>query len=98
MFGRAALCGAISQYNSEEETFGPRNMQLIIGKSLTLRGFVVPKYMDMLEEFQRVIPPPLVATKQIKFDVTIRHGVESLPSAFLELFQGGNTGKMIVEF
>ncbi|KEX88183.1 putative oxidoreductase YncB [Corynebacterium pseudotuberculosis] len=44
------------------------------------------------------LSPPLVATKQIKFDVTIRHGVESLPSAFLELFQGGNTGKMIVEF
>lgn len=96
VFGRAALCGAISQYNSEE-VFGPRNMLSIIGKCLTLRGFVAPKYMDTVEEFQQVIAP-LVVTGQIQFDVTTRHGVDALPSAFLELFQGGNTGKMIVEF
>ena len=40
---------------------------------------------------------PLVLNGDIKYDVTTRHGIEAMPGAFLELFTGGNTGKMIVE-
>lgn len=96
-FGRAALCGAISQYNSTERPAGPRNLVLAIGKCLTLRGFVLGHYLHLAEEFRTKIAP-LVVSGEIKYDVTTRHGIENMPAAFLELFSGGNTGKMVVEF
>ncbi|MDK7110303.1 MULTISPECIES: hypothetical protein [Corynebacterium] len=41
---------------------------------------------------------PLVVSDKVAYDVTTRHGIENMPAAFLELFSGGNTGKMVVEF
>lgn len=96
-FGRVAMCGAISQYNSTETPTGPRNLALVIGKCLTLRGFVLGKYLHLAAKFQETMAP-LVVGGEISYDVTTRHGIENMPSAFLELFSGGNTGKMVVEF
>lgn len=95
-FGRVAMCGAIAQYNNTEKPSGPRNLALAIGKCLTLRGFVLGKYLDAAPEFQERMAP-LVLKGNIKYDVTTRHGIEAMPEAFLELFTGGNTGKMVVE-
>src|SRR3954449_10170283 len=40
-FGRAALCGSISNYNAVTAPPGPRNLGLVVGKQLSLRGFIV---------------------------------------------------------
>lgn len=96
-FGRIAMCGAIAQYNDTEPAPGPRNLGLSIGKCLTLRGFVVGQYTHLAKEFQEKIAP-LVVDGSIKYASTVREGIENMPSAFLELFEGGNTGKMIVKF
>ena len=96
-FGRIAMCGAIAQYNDTEPAPGPRNLGLSIGKCLTLRGFVVGQYTHLAKEFQEKIAP-LVVDGSIKYASTVREGIQNMPSAFLELFEGGNTGKMIVKF
>lgn len=96
-FGRIAMCGAIAQYNDTEPAPGPRNLGLSIGKCLTLRGFVVGQYTHLAKEFQEKIAP-LVVDGSIKYASTVREGIENMPNAFLELFEGGNTGKMIVKF
>lgn len=96
-FGRIAMCGAIAQYNDTEPAPGPRNLGLSTGKCLTLRGFVVGQYTHLAKEFQEKIAP-LVVDGSITYASTVREGIEDMPSAFLELFQGGNTGKMIVKF
>lgn len=96
-FGRIAMCGAIAQYNDTEPAPGPRNLGLSIGKCLTLRGFVVGQYTHLAKEFQEKIEP-LVVDGSIKYASTVREGIENMPNAFLELFEGGNTGKMIVKF
>ena len=96
-FGRIAMCGAIAQYNDTEPAPGPRNLGLSIGKCLTLRGFVVGQYTHLAQEFQEKIAP-LVVDGSIKYASTVREGIQNMPSAFLELFEGGNTGKMIVKF
>ncbi|PAT04008.1 NADP-dependent oxidoreductase [Corynebacterium sp. NML 150383] len=96
-FGRIAMCGAIAQYNDTEPAPGPRNLGLAIGKCLTLRGFVVGQYSHLAEEFQEKIAP-LVVDGSIGYETTVREGIDTMPKAFLELFEGGNTGKMIVKF
>ncbi|WP_408911523.1 NADP-dependent oxidoreductase [Corynebacterium gottingense] len=96
-FGRIAMCGAIAQYNDTEPAPGPRNLGLAIGKCLTLRGFVVGQYSHLAEEFQEKIAP-LVVDGSIGYETTMREGIDTMPNAFLELFEGANTGKMIVKF
>lgn len=96
-FGRIAMCGAIAQYNNTEPAPGPRNLGLAIGKCLTLRGFVVGQYSHLAKEFQEKIAP-LVVDGSISYETTVREGIDTMPKAFLELFEGANTGKMIVKF
>ena len=95
-FGRVAMCGAIAQYNDTQPPTAPRNLALAIGKCLTLRGFVLGQYLDVAGEFRERMAP-LIASGEVQYDVTTRHGIEAMPQAFLELFTGGNTGKMVVE-
>lgn len=91
------MCGAIAQYNDTEPAPGPRNLGLSIGKCLTLRGFVVGQYSHLAKEFQEKIAP-LVVDGSVTYETTVREGIDNMPDAFLELFEGGNTGKIIVKF
>jgi NADPH-dependent curcumin reductase CurA len=34
---------------------------------------------------------------RIKWEETVENGIENAPKAFLTLFSGGNTGKMLVK-
>src|SRR5665811_1057343 len=50
--GRVAICGMISVYNNTQPAPGPRNMAMIIGKRLTLRGFIVSDHADLRPQFE----------------------------------------------
>ena len=93
--GRAAICGAISAYNSEKPEPGPRNLAMLISKGLTLKGFTIPSYQKYAPEFFREITP-LVAGGQFVFDETVIEGVENAFDAWQGLMRGDNTGKMLV--
>jgi NADPH-dependent curcumin reductase CurA len=95
-FGRGALCGAISQYNATEPPPGPRNMGLMVGRKLSLRGFIVSDHADLRDEFiEKVVP--LVTSGELVVRETVREGLDEAVPAFLDLLRGGNTGKMIVK-
>ncbi|MBS2966302.1 NADP-dependent oxidoreductase [Actinocrinis puniceicyclus] len=94
--GRVALCGAIAQYNDAEPAPGPRNLALAIGKRLTLRGFIVFDYQPRFGEFAAEMAGWL-AEGSIEAAETVVHGLENTPEAFLSLFRGANTGKMLIE-
>ena len=49
--GRIVACGMISQYNAVEPPPGPRNIILVVAKSLTLQAFIVSNYLDMVPSF-----------------------------------------------
>ena len=53
--GRAALCGAISADDATEAPAAPRNMSNIVGKRLTLRGFIVSDHSDRYGDFVREV-------------------------------------------
>ena len=94
--GRVAMCGAIAQYNATEPTPAPHNLALAIGKCLTLRGFVVSKYArEVRPEFEDRMAQWLDAD-EIKWDETVREGLDNAPQAFIDLLGGANTGKMVV--
>jgi len=94
-FGRIAACGAISNYNAEEPTPGPRNLAFVVSKRLRIQGFIVTDHFSRFGEFVREVAP-LVASGQIESRETIVDGIENAPRAFAGLFRGENTGKMLV--
>jgi NADPH-dependent curcumin reductase CurA len=93
--GRAAICGMISQYNATEPSAAPRNLAQLIGKQLTLRGFLVTPHYDLYDTFVQEVGG-WIASGQMKFDETVVDGIGAMPGAFIGLLAGQNTGKMIV--
>ncbi|MCI4645630.1 MAG: NADP-dependent oxidoreductase [Hyphomonadaceae bacterium] len=95
-FARMALCGMISKYNDTELTPGPHNVMMIVGKQLKLRGFIVSSHADLQGEFLKDMAEWIPAGK-MKFQETVMEGIEQAPAAFMGLFKGANTGKMLVK-
>ncbi|HEY5388061.1 MAG TPA: NADP-dependent oxidoreductase [Thermoleophilia bacterium] len=95
LHGRAALCGAISHYNADEPAAGPRNLGLMIGKRLTLRGFLVGDHVGRSAAFLAEVGGWL-AEGRIRLAETMIDGVENAPAAFIGLMRGENIGKMLV--
>lgn len=96
LFGRIAFCGAISGYNATEQVPGPRNYRSILTNRLTVRGFIQSDHMDRYADFQREMSA-WVSDGRIKFVETVVEGLDNALDAFLGLFHGQNTGKMIVK-
>jgi NADPH-dependent curcumin reductase CurA len=94
--GRAALCGSISTYNDVEPTPGPRNMFQIVGKRLTLRGYIILDHYDRHAAFAQEVGAWL-RDGRVKFrETVVDGGIEAAPQAFIDLLRGANTGKMVV--
>ncbi|MCL4716724.1 MAG: NADP-dependent oxidoreductase [Hyphomonadaceae bacterium] len=95
-FARFIECGMISIYNTAEPQPGPRNMAYIVGKRIKMQGFIVSDFMDMREQFHADMGQ-WVREGKIKWEETVETGIENAPKAFLNLFTGANTGKMLVK-
>ena len=95
-FARFIECGMISIYNDKEPAPGPRNMSYIVGKRIKMQGFIVSDFADMRDQFYTEMGG-WVRDGKIKWEETVENGVENAPKAFLNLFSGGNTGKMLVK-
>lgn len=93
--GRIAICGMISLYNNTQATPGPRNMPMIIGKRLTLRGFIVSDHADLRPQFEAEVGPWL-ADGKITWRETVVDGIDSAVHGFRDLMTGGNIGKMLI--
>jgi NADPH-dependent curcumin reductase CurA len=93
--GRVVLCGMIGQYNAEHPPAGPSSLVVAITKRLTLRGFIAFDHAELEPRFQAEMAG-LIASRQIRWTETVYEGLESAPAAFIGLFTGANTGKMLV--
>ena len=95
-YGRVALCGMIAHYNDEEPQPGPRGMMLIVGRRLTIRGFIVTDHPDICEEYIAKAVGWIKEGK-LKYRETVAEGIENAPGAFIDMLKGKNTGKQIVQ-
>jgi NADPH-dependent curcumin reductase CurA len=94
-FGRIAECGMIAAYN--EAIPGPDNLFFIVGKKLTVRGFIISDHFDREPVFRRHVSG-LIRDGKLVFEETHRTGIESAPDALLDVLRGGkHTGKMVVD-
>ena len=95
--GRIAVCGMISAYNNFGAISEPvTTLSNMIYNRLTMKGFVV-------YEFEALRPQFLADMKRwlnegrIHYRTTILQGIEQAPTALIGLFNGTNTGKMLVQ-
>ena len=94
--GRIAACGMIQRYNDAQPATITDNLTFIVGKSLKIQGFIVTDHADMMDGFVRDLSAWMAAGK-IKPAETVIEGIENAPDAFMGLFSGRNTGKMLVK-
>lgn len=95
-FGRVINCGAISLYNETEKPTGPRLETTIVKKSIKMQGFIVRNYESRFKEgIQRL--SQWLASGELTHEETIVDGFDQIPKAFIDLFDGKNTGKMVVK-
>src|SRR5687767_1686811 len=92
---RFAICGMIDGYNSGEPT-ALRYIMRIIAMRIRLQGFIYTDYLGQLGDFYRDMGA-MIAAGQVKARDTVVEGLERTPEAFLGLFTGANTGKMLVK-
>ncbi|MDI5935829.1 NADP-dependent oxidoreductase [Halomonas sp. M4R5S39] len=93
--GRIAVCGMIAHYNAEEPAPGPSNLAMLLIRRLRMQGFII---FDHWADYPRFLEEvgPRVARGEIDYTETVEEGLERTPDAFLALFEGANTGKMLV--
>ena len=92
---RVALCGLISGYNEEGAPAGPRAFGNLLIKRSLLQGFIVLDHFHQAPEAVAEISA-LMAEGRLKPLETVVEGFEQLPEAINMLFDGANTGKLVL--
>jgi len=92
---RVVICGAISAYNATEPVPGPANYLSLLVNRARMEGFIVFDYAPRYREAVTEIAGWLEERKlEARYDIV--EGLENAPGALLRLFDGSNTGKLIV--
>jgi hypothetical protein len=94
--GRIAVCGMISVYNNKGTAAGPRNLFRLTTQRARMEGFIVSDHWVTYPEFVRE-GIDLVKSGALTWRETVYEGLEKAPEAFIGLFDGKNTGKMLVK-
>ncbi|PPK88056.1 hypothetical protein CLV84_1019 [Neolewinella xylanilytica] len=94
-FSRTINCGAIAVYNSKELPRSVSVRPFLVKNSALMQGFIVSNYADKFPDGVRQLAQWLQEGK-ITHKETVREGFDTIPQAFLDLFDGKNTGKMVV--
>jgi NADPH2:quinone reductase len=96
---RIALCGMISEYNTYGSPTGRRGqfeiIQLVMSRA-SIRGFLVFDHVDRFPEAIEHLAG-LMAEGKLHSDETVVDGLERAGDAVNGLFDGTNTGKLLVK-
>ena len=95
LHARVVICGAISQYNATEPPKGPANYLALLVQRARMEGFVVMDFQARYAEAQRQLAGWLAEGK-LHYREDVVDGLENAPKALLRLFDGSNTGKLMV--
>ncbi|EXJ93419.1 hypothetical protein A1O1_01811 [Capronia coronata CBS 617.96] len=93
---RFVMCGAISQYNSSRPQ-GPKNYLMIISMRIRMEGFIVFDFQKEYPRALRDLAQWLSEGKIKRKETIVKGGVEQAQYALRDLYNGVNTGKLLVE-
>jgi NADPH-dependent curcumin reductase CurA len=92
---RVVICGAISQYN-ETQVRGPANYLMLLVARASMTGMLVFDYVDQYPQAMAELGGWLRDGKIVSREHVVHGGVDAFPETLLMLFDGVNTGKMVL--
>jgi len=92
---RVVICGAISQYN-ESKVRGPANYTMLVAARASMTGMLVFDYADRYPEAMAELAGWYRAGRLVSRETVLHGSVEDFPETLLKLFEGANTGKLIL--
>ncbi len=92
---RIVLCGLISEYNSPTK-IGVRNMWQVLAQQATIYGYLIMDYAPRFAEGGAVMAE-WMAQGKLRIDEDVQVGLENAYPAFMRLFTGANTGKLVLK-
>ena len=96
-FGRVAVCGLISMYNSTEPPGPLINLRSILVNRLKVRGFIVFDFADKYAEALQTLGQ-WHAEGKLKLRQDVRDGgIDAYPDVLNLLYTGGNFGKLVLK-
>jgi NADPH-dependent curcumin reductase len=94
--GRILICGAISSGYVSEQIRGPSNFMRICSQLLTVQGFLLFFYRDVLQQGAEQLGR-WVAEGKLSVAEDVVEGFEKAPELLPTLFSGKNPGKLILK-
>jgi NADPH-dependent curcumin reductase CurA len=94
-WGRVAMCGALSEYQSTEPLPGPGNLFQAVANDLTLRGFRGSSYLHRFPDVMREVGGWLDDGRLV-YRETVFEGLDRAPEAIVQMLAGNTTGKTLV--
>jgi NADPH-dependent curcumin reductase CurA len=92
---RIVICGAISQYN-EDQVRGPANYMMLLVARASMTGMLVFDYADRYSEALAELGGWYQAGRLVSREQIVHGSVRDFPPTLLMLFEGANTGKLIL--
>lgn len=93
---RFVSCGAISQYNNSTPVL-LQNLGKISVMRIRLQGFIILDHKDRFPDAIRDLTTWLGEGKLKSSETVVRGGLQEAERALVGLFEGANTGKLLVE-
>ncbi|KAI0096884.1 hypothetical protein GGR51DRAFT_490893 [Nemania sp. FL0031] len=95
---RFVMCGSISSYNEpRKEGKGVRNLFHIIAQRIRMEGFIVYDFVEDYPRARKEIGQWLASGELKRKETIVSGGIEKAEYAIRDLFDGKNTGKLLVE-
>jgi len=95
-YGRVVCCGRIAEYlKSPGGTYRLRNWDAVGRQSATMRGFFIYDLADQFPRAERQMAQWIVEGR-LHYLEDVLEGIEQMPRALIRLFEGYNTGKLMV--
>jgi NADPH-dependent curcumin reductase CurA len=93
---RIVICGAVSQYNATERVRGPENYLSLLVARASMIGMVVFDYAARFGQAAAEIAGWMQEGRLISREHIVDGGVSAFPETLLMLFEGENTGKLVL--
>ncbi|MCH7957154.1 MAG: zinc-binding dehydrogenase, partial [Proteobacteria bacterium] len=84
-----------SAYNATEPVPGPYNLRMLLVKRARMEGFIIFDYRDRYAEATARLAQ-WVEEGKITYAEDVVDGLEQAPKVINRLFDGANTGKLII--